>query len=456
MLNYRFLSGIAAAWLAIAPVAALRAETARALFDAWLAAFNSGDEVAIKAFYGTHLGDPEAAYPRDQRAETCGFDLARIENSSATAFSALVVERCFPAMRRISFTVADDGAALKDFRMRSFALSQEGALAATRDIATRLAKRNEFAGSVIIARDGEDPWAFNAGTMSNENATMIGANTKMFLASAGKMFTAIAILQLVERGKVHLDAPLSRYVKNYPNRKMAMATVRQLLNHRGGTGEDGVLRREEGANRARVRTIEDYIALNGRRSPDFPPGSKADYSNYGYILLGAIIERVSGGSYQDYVTRHVFAPAGMRDTGYPDLDHLSDVATGYTTFFGAERKEVSIRSTLPWRGSAAGGGVSTANDMLRFFQALAAGKLLSPPMLRVATAAGDTPWYGMGFIVTPSPHGMWGHGGFSYGMSTGFQRLASDRTTVICLAARDMACDRIVNAWYWRAFGLIE
>ncbi len=107
------------------------------------------------------------------------------------------------------------------------------------------------------------------------------------------MFTSVAVLQLVEAGKIDLDAPFGKYLTAYPNAEMAKVTIRQLLNHRGGTGDIGILGREDGANRARVRTIADIVQLNGTRGPDFPPGTKEDYSNYGFILLGAVIEKVA-------------------------------------------------------------------------------------------------------------------------------------------------------------------
>jgi CubicO group peptidase (beta-lactamase class C family) len=141
----------------------------------------------------------------------------------------------------------------------------------------------------------------------------------------------VAVLQLVEAGKIDLDAPLGRYLTDYPNADMAKVTIQQLLTHRGGTGDIGILGREDGANRTKVRTIADLVRLNGSRSPDFPPGSKDDYSNYGFILLGAVIEKVTGNTYQDYVADHVFKPAGMKNAGFPDRDHLQGVAVDFSS-----------------------------------------------------------------------------------------------------------------------------
>lgn len=435
---------------------AAHAEPATTQFENWLAAFNTGDKATIQKFYGEHLGDADALTARNMRAETCGFDLARVEDKSDESFRALLVQRCFPALFRLSFSVATDGKTLEKFNLQPFAMPGARALAATHDIAQRLAASDAFAGSIIVAQDGQAPWTYSVGTFSRDDARHIMADTPMFLASAGKMFTAVSIFQLVEKGKVALDAPLSRYVPDYPNKDMAEVTIRQLLGHRGGTGEDGVLQREDTANRGWVRTINDYIKLNGNRPPAFAPGSKFDYSNYGFILLGAVIERVSGQTYQDYVQQHIFGPAGMTHASFPDLQHITDVPVGYSTFFEAEPKPIASTAVLPWRGSSAGGGVASATDMLRFFTALRSNTLLSAKSLTMATEPNEKGWYGLGFVTSAGKHPVWGHGGFGYGMSVAAQRFPNDRTTFICVAIRDGACDRMIYAWSDRRFGLTE
>jgi CubicO group peptidase (beta-lactamase class C family) len=426
------------------------------LFREWLNAFNSGDAAAIKAFYGKHLEDPNPIFALDTAQDTCGFRVERVEARSPTSTTVLLRERCLPGLQRARLEVAADGTKLKALNLTPLALPGNGAINATVDIANRLAARDEFAGSLIITR-GEEVLLARSWGLADPAARMgMTLDTPMFLASAGKMFTGVAVLQLADAGKIDLDAPLGNYLTDYPNAEMAKATIRQLLTHRGGTGDIGILGREDGANRARVRTIADIVRLNGARSPDFPPGSKEDYSNYGFILLGAVIEKVSGESYEDYVDKHIFEPAGMANSGFPDLDHLQGVAVGYTTFLGAEPKLVANLDTLPWRGTPAGGGVASANDMRRFFAALSAGKLLSPAMLALATTPGATPWYGMGFIAQAGEYPSWGHGGMSYGMDVAAHHFPRDGTTFICMAARDSVCNRLIYAWNLRAFGPAE
>jgi len=427
------------------------------IFRKWLTAFNSGDKAAIRAFYGTYLDDPDPAYALDTAEDTCGFDVVRTEEQTPLAMRVLLAERCFPTLQRLTIEfAAKDDAKPKTFKLKSFALSNQGAIDAMTGTADRLAARDKFAGSLLVAHGDGLAWSQSWGQLDKTTKAPITPDTPMFLASAGKMFTAVAVLQLVQKGKVDLEAPFGRYLTDYPNKDMAKVTIRQLLQHRAGTGDIGVLARDEGDNRARIRTIDEIIALNGARAPLFPPGSKTDYSNYGFLLLGAVVERVSGESYYEYVERHIFTPAGMANAGFPDRDHLAGVATGYTTFFGEEPELISNVDVLPWRGTPAGGGVASANDMLKFFRALTAGKLLSREMLRLATTVGDTPWYGLGFVVDSGTRSQWGHGGTSYGMDVAAYSYPENDTIYVCLATRDMACNRLFFAWHHRTFGLTK
>lgn len=436
------------------PVPTATAETIDGLFRQWLEVFNSGDKARIKAFYGRYADDPDPAFDLEQAQDTCGVTVDRVAAQSPTAMTVLLRQRCLPGLQRLTLEMAaNGGATLKTLKMVPLALPGDGPIEATRRIADRLSRRDDFAGALIIRRGGRMLLARGWGMADPARHKEITLDTPMFLASAGKMFTAVAILQLVEAGKVDLDAPLGRYLTDYPNAEMAKVTIRQLLTHRGGTGDIGILARDEGANRAKVRTIADIVRLNGERAPAFPPGTKDDYSNYGFIPLGAVIESVTHASYYDYVQDHVFKPARMSASGFPDKEHLQGVAIGSTTYFGAEPARRSAFEILPWRGTSAGGGVASANDMLRFFDATKGGKLLSPAMMRLATSAGATRWYGMGFVVNSGKNGSWGHGGTSYGMDVAAHVFPSVDTNFICLATRDMVCNRLIFAWALRTFG---
>jgi D-alanyl-D-alanine carboxypeptidase len=423
------------------------------IFQQWLSAFNSGDRTIIKAFYKKYLDDAYSKFAMETAQDTCGLAIERVEQQSPSTMTVLLHERCLPGKQRVKIELATpNSASFKVLDITPLALPGSGAVKTTATIAGRLATRDDFAGSIIIARHGERLLARSWGFADPIRRAPMTLDTPMFLASAGKMFTAVAVLQLVDAGKINLDAPLGQYLIDYLNKDMARVTVRQLLTHRGGTGDIGILGREDGANRARIRTIDDMVRLNGTRDPDFPPGSKADYSNYGFILLGAVMEKVTGGSYYDYVAEHVFEPPGMTKSGFPDRDHLQGVAVGYTRFFGAEPTLVPNTDVLPWRGASAVGGVSTPNDMMRFLYAMKDGKLLSPTMFKLATTAGATIWYGMRFVVNAEQQS-WGHGGNPYGMDVAVHYYGNLDTAFVCLATRDMVCNWLIWAWNLRTTG---
>jgi D-alanyl-D-alanine carboxypeptidase len=161
----------------------------------------------------------------------------------------------------------------------------------------------------------------------------------------------------------------------------------------------------------------DYVKLYGSRWLSHEPGTRFEYSNYGFVLLGALIEAVSGESYYDYVRDNVFRPAGMANTdSLPESERVPKRAVGYTRPYSAGNWEPNTH-TLPWRGTAAGGGYSTVRDLLRFAQALESGKLISKAMLAEATRPHQQD-YGYGFDVRgEGPLRSYGHGGGAPGMN---------------------------------------
>jgi CubicO group peptidase (beta-lactamase class C family) len=223
----------------------------------------------------------------------------------------------------------------------------------------------------------------------------------------------VATLQLVEAGKVALNDPVGNYLTGYPNEEMAdNVTIQHLLTHTGGTGD--IFGPEYERNRLNLQTHSDYVELYGARRPRFEPGSRFEYSNYGFVLLGAIIEAVTGQSYYDYVRTNVFAPAGMTSTdSLPESEPVPNRAIGYTRAGDAWQPN---SEALPWRGSAAGGGYSTVGDLLRFAQALSSGILITEATLNEATRRHQQD-YGYGFVVQQQPLQSFGHSGGFRGMN---------------------------------------
>jgi CubicO group peptidase (beta-lactamase class C family) len=261
-------------------------------------------------------------------------------------------------------------------------------------------------------------------------------DTKFRVGSANKMFTAIGVLQLVEKGQVALDAPVGAYLKDYPNSDFAgSVTVRQLLSHTGGAGD--IFTPEYEARRLQVRKLADYVELFGTRAPDTGEEGRNAYANYGFVLLGRIIEAVSGEDYYRYVEKNIFRPAGMKDTAsLPEDVKVRRRSRGYTFRDG---KLVDNADTLPWRGSAAGGGYTTARDLIRFGRALRSGKLLSKAMLDKATSPQRPDgWYGWGFwLGGRGPARNWGHGGGAPGMNAAFRVYPELDAIVVALSNLD-------------------
>lgn len=310
-----------------------------------------------------------------------------------------------------------------------------------------------FSGVVLIAHRGEPVFASPYGQSDRTSGTANSLDTKFRIASDYKMFTAIGVLQLAAKGKIKLDNTVGSYLRNYPNEELAShVTVRQLLNHTGGTG--GIWGAEFAANRLQLRTLEDYERLNGSRGPEFAPGTKFAYSNYGYILLGLIIEKTSGKDYNDYVEQHVFRVAGMNATGsVPEAILVPGRATGYSRPAGTSGDWQSAEDTYPYRGTPAGGGYTTAQDLLRFANALSRNRLQSTRWMDVLTSSSvDMDWpgfrYACGFMEAIRDGVRWvGHSGGAPGMNAEFWMAPATGDVIIVLSNIDPPSATAVAQW---------
>ena len=280
---------------------------------------------------------------------------------------------------------------------------------------------NEFSGTVLIMRNDSTIFEGAYGLADREQGIPNTLETQFRLGSMNKMITAVAVMQLVQAGKVNLNATLATYLPDYPNTDLASkVTLHHLLTHTGGTGD--IFGPQFTANRLDLRTVDDYLKLYGSRGLQFTPGAQWAYSNYGFILLGAVIERVSGMSYDDYVAANILTPAGMTATDAAALDSLGPLrAIGYTKQI-VPGQLVSNASTLPYRGTPAGGGYSTVADLARFSAALKENRLLNPALTTqlLAGKVTITPLmkYAYGFVdQTMAGRRFVGHDGGSAGMN---------------------------------------
>jgi D-alanyl-D-alanine carboxypeptidase len=441
---------VAAAYTSPAAFAQTFPETpAGKVMAAWLEALNSGDAEKVRAV------DALYAPERDPNADlgffnrTGGFDLLRVEKSEPLTIAVLAREKDSDTVARLELTITD-GASPRFGKFDAqaiptpseFAPARLGEMAFGQALSRRveaLASADKFSGQVLVAHNGRILVDKVSGLANRETKAPVTSRTQFRVGSMDKMFTAVAALQLVEQGRLSLDAPVGAYLTDYPNKDIASkVTVRHLLTHTGGVGD--MFGPDFMAHRLELKTHQDFVALYGARAPQFEPGTKYSYANYGFILLGAIIEKASGQSYYDYVEAHIFRPAGMTETGFlPEDQKVPNRSAGYMTENG---KLVSNAATLPYRGTAAGGGYSTAHDFLKFATALQGGKLLKPETLAAATSRQTKPdlpaSYGFGFAPTGADEfGFYGHNGGAPGMNGDLRIFPRSGYVVVALSNLD-------------------
>lgn len=306
-------------------------------------------------------------------------------------------------------------------------LSKQEVRARIDALVDRLVAADAFSGVILVAKDGKPIYERAAGLASRAWNVPNRADTRFNIASIGKMFTAVAVAQLVERGKLSYDDTLEKALPDYPNREIARKlTVRHLLTHTSGLTEQRGAGSGDNAFRKGFRTIKQYLGDAADDTLAFEPGSKLAYSSYGYLVLGAVIENASGQDYYDYVREHVYKPAGMNDSDCYDLDSdPPNLATGYMDSPGG-RPRRSNAFRLPVKGLPYGLGYATAGDLVRFGEALRGQKLLSAASLEevwtgVQKYNESDSKYGYGFIVKRyNGVRIVGHGGGWHGITNKF------------------------------------
>jgi CubicO group peptidase (beta-lactamase class C family) len=239
-----------------------------------------------------------------------------------------------------------------------------------------LANAGAFSGAVLLDRGGQRLFAHAYGQASRADHRPNTLATRFNLGSINKVFTSVAIHQLEAQGKLRLDDTIDRWLPEYPRENGSRITIQMLLDHRGGV-PDFFNAKFQAADPGTVRTLDDWFQFVRDEPLNFEPGTKQSYSNGGYLLLGMIVAKVSSEDYYDYVRRHIYAPSGMARTDHFARDEkIDDRAVGYTRHGGGPGWAPNTEG-LPGRGSPAGGGYSTVEDLLRFADALRAKKLPS-------------------------------------------------------------------------------
>jgi len=323
----------------------------------------------------------------------------------------------------------------------------------------RLIARDRFSGTLLLAKDGRILLTKAHGLANRDFRAPINLDTKFNLGSMNKMFTAVAIVQLAEQGQLAFTDRIGRFLDTtwVAPEILDQVTIEQLLTHTSGLGShfNAVYQR---SSRLLFRSVDDYKPLVRPDALAFAPGSSWRYSNAGFLLLGAIVERASGQDYFDYVRAHVTGPAGMTGTDCYELDRVNEnLAVGYER--GHEGGGMTWRNNIfdhVLRGGPAGGGYSTVGDLLRFDQALRAGRLLKPSSLERVWSPHpeiNSPTYGYGFQTVATPAGRRvGHAGGFTGINSYLGMYLDEGYTVAVMSNESDGATPV----YERACQLIE
>jgi hypothetical protein len=269
-------------------------------FSAWLDVFNSGDRDRYARFlagcFPTRLNSLEKAMAFRER--TGGLDFRKLERVSATEAAALVQERDSDQFARVELTVdATEPCVITSLSLAAIPrpaefpiarLTEDEAITGIQDVLRGAAAADRFSGAILVEKNGQALFSRAYGLADRERGIPNTLQTRFRVGSMNKMFTGVAVLQLVEAGKVELAAPVGEYLTDYRNRDVAAkVAIHHLLTHTGGTG--GIFGPEFQAHRLELRTLDDYVRLYGDRGPEFEPGSRWRYSNYGYMRTGSKI-----------------------------------------------------------------------------------------------------------------------------------------------------------------------
>ena len=287
-------------------------------------------------------------------------------------------------------------------------------------------------GVVLIAINGRPVFRKAFGLANRESGIANTPGAEFRIGSITKQFTALAILQLAEAGKLSIEDPISKFVEGAPP-AWRDVTVRHLLTHTSGIPDFAAMPETETWT---DRSSDDLVRLVGARPLEAAPGARFQYDNTGYVLLGVIVQKVSGQALGDYLRTHLFTPLGMRRTGFVSDRVIPHRASGYTKD-GAGWHAAGWLSQV--RQSGAGALYSTVDDLLRWDQALYDPKRVGLAYLKpMFTDYGHG--YGFGYVIDKQDgHPLWWHNGHVEGFSSILARYPADRLTIIALSNDDGA-----------------
>ena len=284
-----------------------------------------------------------------------------------------------------------------------------------------------------IVDDGDVASAGARGVVKLGGDTAVTPDTPFVIGSISKSFTALAVMQLVEAGKIDLDTELAQVLDVFSGRPAEAITIRQLLSHTSGfSTRQGNVRHPDATGE--VDDLERGVDRLAEVTPADEPDETWDYSNANYQILGRVVEVVSGQDYQTYVAAHILEPVGMSDSFVADGDAHPSMATGHRPWFGTKRP---VADTTTDRVTAPQGGiVASANDLARYLGVMMNGEddVLSAAgkarMMRPASAR--SPNYGFGWNLDPGAGVVW-HDGVTPGVETLATMLPAQKRAVVVL-----------------------
>jgi D-alanyl-D-alanine carboxypeptidase len=408
---------------------------ARAEFSRLLQAFNSGDRAVYEKYVYSRFAPKKRGYGAvngglDLFKNYGGFDVLEVGEPVSNNLQGWVRARDSDAVFELFFTVEPR----QPYQVVLFdvkpgnppdhyypkRVSESAAIRALRENLARKASADKFSGAVLVKHGDQVLLREAYGLADRERKVANRVDTRLRISSVAQMFTAVAVLRLAQDGKLKLDDPIGKFIPAIAGRQLAGARIGDLLSHTSGAGEAfNAMHDEELSD---MKSHADYVQAFGVDKMWSLPGS-FNYSDLGYILLGRVVDNVSGTDYYQYVREVVFKPAGMtRTDSLPEDVPVEGRAVGYARPAGT-RRWISAKQWIGYRGMAHGGAYSTVDDVARFLAALRANKLLDAKhtdlMLAPKVQLRDGESYG--FATTTRTYWWFGHwignSASSHGMS---------------------------------------
>lgn len=297
-----------------------------------------------------------------------------------------------------------------------------------------------FSGTMLVSCDGEIVYERSSGYSDHDKKIMNNSDTKYNIGSIGKLFTSVMILQLLEEGKLNLDAVVSEYLPGFSSK----VTVRQLLRHRSGYG-DYLRNPEYRKDKERFKEIPEILKLISGEKLLFEPGEKFSYSNSGYVILGGLIEKLTGKSYQQNMSERILIPLSMKGSGYIYWDDEDpEKATGYIVDIKGNIKD---NRDLRLQPSPAGGMYSTVKDLFKLEHSLVKDNLILKDESKLLLFGNfdANPEFELGKILN-DPDGENVYAGGAPGINALLMQFTGKKYTVVILSNYDLGAETIESA----------